>query len=213
MTSTQWLCDRHGKKYFWTVITFENSSSLPAWSQKSALIITSPWRWPVSLIPLFALFWQVIALSSSQYGKVLQYSDPSVIFVFLLVFCVATITQSFFISVFFSKANLAAACGGLIYFLLYLPHILCFAWDDVMSFPAKVAVVSLSPAWKCYCMIFRLGNSEIFLFWLFLPWCEAILTLVSVRQRYSWMSNNYSCAILFEVNIIKHLSMCLYAIN
>lgn len=85
-------------------------------------------------------------MSSFQYGKVLQYSDPSVIFVFLLVFCVATITQSFFISVFFSKANLAAACGGLIYFLLYLPHILCFAWDDFMTFPAKVAVVSLSPA-------------------------------------------------------------------
>uniref|UniRef100_A0A4W6E2P5 ABC transporter domain-containing protein n=1 Tax=Lates calcarifer TaxID=8187 RepID=A0A4W6E2P5_LATCA len=74
-----------------------------------------------------------------KYGKVLQYSDPSVIFVFLLVFCVATITQCFFISVFFSKANLAAACGGLIYFVLYLPHILCYAWRDVMGFGAKVA--------------------------------------------------------------------------
>ena len=76
----------------------------------------------------------------------LQYSDPSVIFVFLLVFCVATITQCFFISVFFSKANLAAACGGLIYFLLYLPHVLCFAWSDVMAFQAKVVVVSPSLA-------------------------------------------------------------------
>uniref|UniRef100_A0A671UT72 P-type phospholipid transporter n=1 Tax=Sparus aurata TaxID=8175 RepID=A0A671UT72_SPAAU len=74
-----------------------------------------------------------------KYGKVLQYSDPSVIFVFLLVFCLATITQCFFISVFFSKANLAAACGGLIYFVLYLPHVLCFAWSDVMGFGAKVA--------------------------------------------------------------------------
>ncbi|KAM9335582.1 phospholipid-transporting ATPase ABCA1 [Symphorus nematophorus] len=79
-----------------------------------------------------------------KYGKVLQYSDPSVIFVFLLVFCVATITQCFFISVFFSKANLAAACGGLIYFLLYLPHVLCFAWSDVMPFQAKVVVSLLS---------------------------------------------------------------------
>uniref|UniRef100_A0A7N6F6P8 P-type phospholipid transporter n=1 Tax=Anabas testudineus TaxID=64144 RepID=A0A7N6F6P8_ANATE len=78
-----------------------------------------------------------------KYGKVLQYSDPSVIFVFLLVFCLATISQCFFISVFFSKANLAAACGGLIYFVLYLPHVLCYAWRDVMSFRAKVAVVSL----------------------------------------------------------------------
>lgn len=74
----------------------------------------------------------------------LQYSDPSVILVFLLVFCLATITQCFFISVFFSKANLAAACGGLIYFVLYLPHVLCYAWSDVMGFPAKVAVVSPS---------------------------------------------------------------------
>uniref|UniRef100_A0A665XFV1 P-type phospholipid transporter n=1 Tax=Echeneis naucrates TaxID=173247 RepID=A0A665XFV1_ECHNA len=79
-----------------------------------------------------------------KYGKVLQYSDPSVIFVFLLVFCVATITQCFFISVFFSKANLAAACGGLIFFVLYLPHVLCYAWSDVMGFGAKVAVSLLS---------------------------------------------------------------------
>ncbi|XP_015239544.1 PREDICTED: retinal-specific ATP-binding cassette transporter-like, partial [Cyprinodon variegatus] len=75
-----------------------------------------------------------------KYGKVLQYSDPSVIFVFLLVFCLATISQCFLISVFFSKANLAAACGGLIFFLLYLPHSLCYAWRDVMGFGAKVAV-------------------------------------------------------------------------
>uniref|UniRef100_A0A8D3DU77 ABC transporter domain-containing protein n=1 Tax=Scophthalmus maximus TaxID=52904 RepID=A0A8D3DU77_SCOMX len=85
------------------------------------------------LSPIFRLF------LSTQYGQVLQYSDPSVIFVFLLVFCLTTITQCFFISVFFSKANLAAACGGLIYFVLYLPHILCYAWRDVMGFGAKVA--------------------------------------------------------------------------
>uniref|UniRef100_A0A8C8E3S8 ABC transporter domain-containing protein n=1 Tax=Oryzias sinensis TaxID=183150 RepID=A0A8C8E3S8_9TELE len=79
-----------------------------------------------------------------KYGKVLQYSDPSVVFVFLLVFCLSTISQCFLISVFFSKANLAAACGGLIYFLLYLPHVLCYAWRDVMGFEAKVGVSLLS---------------------------------------------------------------------
>ncbi|KAM3857848.1 phospholipid-transporting ATPase ABCA1 [Diretmus argenteus] len=94
----------------------------------------------------FALLTVPCALISVmvKYGKVLQYSDPSVIFVFLLVFCMATITQCFFISVFFSKANLAAACGGLIYFVLYLPHVLCYAWRDVMGFQAKVAVSLLS---------------------------------------------------------------------
>ncbi|XP_061566340.1 phospholipid-transporting ATPase ABCA1-like [Cololabis saira] len=86
-----------------------------------------------------------------KYGKVLQYSDPSVIFVFLLVFCLTTISQCFLISVFFSKANLAAACGGLIYFLLYLPHVLCYAWRDVMGFGTKVAVSLLS------CVAFGFG--------------------------------------------------------
>uniref|UniRef100_A0AAQ6A9B3 ABC transporter domain-containing protein n=1 Tax=Amphiprion ocellaris TaxID=80972 RepID=A0AAQ6A9B3_AMPOC len=86
----------------------------------------------------------IVLLTVPCYGKVLQYSDPSVIFVFLLVFCLATVTECFFISVFFSKANLAAACGGLIYFVLYLPHVLCYAWSDVMGFQAKVAVSLLS---------------------------------------------------------------------
>uniref|UniRef100_A0A8C6U8H6 P-type phospholipid transporter n=1 Tax=Neogobius melanostomus TaxID=47308 RepID=A0A8C6U8H6_9GOBI len=81
---------------------------------------------------------------SLKYGKVLQYSDPSVIFVFLLVFCLSTIAQCFFISVFFSKANLAAACGGLIYFVLYLPHVLCYAWREVMSFNLKILASLLS---------------------------------------------------------------------
>ncbi|MCI4394811.1 hypothetical protein PGIGA_G00173010 [Pangasianodon gigas] len=79
-----------------------------------------------------------------KYGKILRYSDPSVIFVFLLVFCIATVMQCFFISVFFSRANLAAACGGLIYFLLYLPHVLCYAWRDVMTFRTKLATSLLS---------------------------------------------------------------------
>ncbi|MEQ2211244.1 hypothetical protein XENOCAPTIV_014515 [Xenoophorus captivus] len=106
--------------------------------------------WAVSsLLPLaISAFLLTMTL---KYGKVLQYSDPSVIFVFLLVFCLATISQCFLISVFFSKANLAAACGGLIFFLLYLPHSLCYAWRDVMGFRAKLAVSLLS------CVAFGFG--------------------------------------------------------
>uniref|UniRef100_A0A8C6U9M4 ABC transporter domain-containing protein n=1 Tax=Neogobius melanostomus TaxID=47308 RepID=A0A8C6U9M4_9GOBI len=85
--------------------------------------------WGVSsFLPL--AFSSLLLALIMKYGKVLQYSDPSVIFVFLLVFCLSTIAQCFFISVFFSKANLAAACGGLIYFVLYLPHVLCYAWRE-----------------------------------------------------------------------------------
>ncbi|CAL8327347.1 unnamed protein product [Lota lota] len=79
-----------------------------------------------------------------KYGSVLFYSDPTLVFVFLLAFCTATVTQCFLISVFFSKANLAAACGGLLYFVLYLPYVLCYTWKDTMRFGAKVAVSLLS---------------------------------------------------------------------
>ncbi|KAM9719976.1 retinal-specific phospholipid-transporting ATPase ABCA4-like isoform 2-T2 [Menidia menidia] len=78
-------------------------------------------------------------------GKVLNYSDPVLVFFFLLTFTVATIMQCFLMSVFFNKANLAAACSGIIYFTLYLPHILCFAWQDRITKNMKLAASLLSP--------------------------------------------------------------------
>uniref|UniRef100_A0A672JQI2 P-type phospholipid transporter n=1 Tax=Salarias fasciatus TaxID=181472 RepID=A0A672JQI2_SALFA len=78
-------------------------------------------------------------------GKVLNYSDPVLVFFFLLTFTVATIMQCFLMSVFFNKANLAAACSGIIYFTLYLPHVLCFAWQDRITKNMKLAASLLSP--------------------------------------------------------------------
>jgi len=78
-----------------------------------------------------------------QGGKVLNYSDPILVFFFLLTFTIATIMQCFLMSVFFNKANLAAACSGIIYFTLYLPHILCFAWQDRITKNIKLAAVCL----------------------------------------------------------------------
>ncbi|XP_041125605.1 retinal-specific phospholipid-transporting ATPase ABCA4 [Polyodon spathula] len=78
-------------------------------------------------------------------GNVLHYSNPAIVFLFLLTFTVATIMQCFLMSVFFNKANLAAACSGIIYFTLYLPHILCFAWQDRITKNMKILVSLLSP--------------------------------------------------------------------
>ncbi|KAM4720611.1 retinal-specific phospholipid-transporting ATPase ABCA4 isoform 1-T1 [Rhinophrynus dorsalis] len=78
-------------------------------------------------------------------GGVLHYSNPLILFCFLMAFTIATIMQGFLMSVFFSKANLAAACSGVIYFTLYLPHILCFAWQDRMTFKLKTLASLLSP--------------------------------------------------------------------
>lgn len=50
--------------------------------------------------------------------------------------------QCFLISTLFSRANLAAACGGIIYFTLYLPYVLCVAWQDYVGFTIKIFAVS-----------------------------------------------------------------------
>uniref|UniRef100_A0A8C6VPK5 P-type phospholipid transporter n=1 Tax=Naja naja TaxID=35670 RepID=A0A8C6VPK5_NAJNA len=78
-------------------------------------------------------------------GNLLPYSDPVVIFVFLSLFGVVTISQCFLISTFFSRANIAAACGGIIYFILYLPYVLLEAWQNYVSFSVRVFTSLLSP--------------------------------------------------------------------
>uniref|UniRef100_A0A7N9AQU0 Phospholipid-transporting ATPase ABCA1-like n=1 Tax=Mastacembelus armatus TaxID=205130 RepID=A0A7N9AQU0_9TELE len=79
------------------------------------------------------------------WGDILPYSDATVVFFFLMAFATATIMQCFLISTFFSKANLAAACGGLIYFGLYLPYVLCVAWRDHLNTTHRVLASFLSP--------------------------------------------------------------------
>lgn len=54
-------------------------------------------------------------------GKVLAYSNPWILFLLLEIFAMATISFSFLISVWYSKARLAAACAGIIYILTYVP--------------------------------------------------------------------------------------------
>ncbi|KAM9280081.1 retinal-specific phospholipid-transporting ATPase ABCA4 [Cariama cristata] len=77
-------------------------------------------------------------------GQVLHYSSPLLFFLFLLTFTTATIMQCFLFSTFFSKANLAAACSGVIYFTLYLPHIVCFVWQDRVTVNLKILASLLS---------------------------------------------------------------------
>lgn len=84
----------------------------------------------------------VIGLLFIQKGNLMPYSDPSVMFVFLSVFAVVTIMLCFLITTLFSRANLAAACGGIIYFTLYLPYVLCEAWQNEIQLSHKVFAVS-----------------------------------------------------------------------
>ncbi|KAM9761903.1 phospholipid-transporting ATPase ABCA1 isoform 1-T1 [Menidia menidia] len=96
-----------------------------------------------SLIPFLISAALLIALL--KWGDILPYSDPAVVFFFLMAFATATIMQCFLISTFFSKANLASACGGLIYFSFYLPYVLCVAWRDHLNSTHRILASFLSP--------------------------------------------------------------------
>jgi len=73
-----------------------------------------------------------------------EYSDGFVLFLFLTVFTVATIIQCFMFSVFFSRANLAAACAAIFYFIGYLPYALVVQWEEYMRNWHKALAVSSS---------------------------------------------------------------------
>ncbi|XP_053285794.1 phospholipid-transporting ATPase ABCA1 [Pleuronectes platessa] len=100
--------------------------------------------WFISSVVPF-LVSAALLIAMLKCGDILPYSDPSVVFFFLMAFATATIMQCFLISTFFSKANLAAACGGLIYFSLYLPYVLCVAWRDRLTTTHRILASFLSP--------------------------------------------------------------------
>uniref|UniRef100_A0A8C2GCE9 P-type phospholipid transporter n=1 Tax=Cyprinus carpio TaxID=7962 RepID=A0A8C2GCE9_CYPCA len=110
-----------------------------------------------SLIPLLIS----AGLNVILMGNLLPYSDPAIVFLFLGSFAVVTIMQCFLISTAFARANLAAACGGIIYFTLYLPYVLCVAWQDYVGFTAKVIASLLSPvAFGFGCEYFALFEEQ-----------------------------------------------------
>uniref|UniRef100_A0A8D2Q0U7 P-type phospholipid transporter n=1 Tax=Zosterops lateralis melanops TaxID=1220523 RepID=A0A8D2Q0U7_ZOSLA len=112
-----------------------------------------------SLVPLLMSAGLLVLIL--KVGNLLPYSDPSVVFIFLSIFAVVTILQCFLISTVFSRANLAAACGGIVYFTLYLPYVLCVAWQDHINFSLKIFASLLSPvAFGFGCEYFALFEEQ-----------------------------------------------------
>uniref|UniRef100_A0A8C5ESK9 ATP-binding cassette, sub-family A (ABC1), member 2 n=1 Tax=Gouania willdenowi TaxID=441366 RepID=A0A8C5ESK9_GOUWI len=66
-----------------------------------------------------------------KYGRVLLHSDTFIIWLFLSIYAVATIMFCFLVSVIYSKAKLASACGGIIYFLSYVPYMYVAIREEV----------------------------------------------------------------------------------
>ena len=105
--------------------------------------LTDSIHWTAWFITSFVcMFLSIIVLVAVlKFGKILLHSDISLIIFVMSIFASASIAMAFLISVFFSKANISAACGGIIYFFTYLPYVVTVYFEDGMTFNYLSAVV------------------------------------------------------------------------
>ncbi|XP_004691780.1 PREDICTED: ATP-binding cassette sub-family A member 3-like [Condylura cristata] len=75
----------------------------------------------LSLYAIIILLICIIFFAKMEPKSVIQYSDPSLIFIFLLCFAIATIFFSFMVSTFFNKVNSAVAIGCFLFLATYFP--------------------------------------------------------------------------------------------
>lgn len=76
------------------------------------------------------------------FGQVFENSDFTVILLLLTLYATSTITFCFFVSTFFDSANTAAAAGGLLYFLAYVPSY----FAEQLSASDRTAACLLGPS-------------------------------------------------------------------
>lgn len=56
-----------------------------------------------------------------QYGRILPFTDVTLLMVILFLFSAACAAQCVYLSTLFSRANLATACTALLFFLMFIP--------------------------------------------------------------------------------------------
>ncbi len=90
------------------------------------------------LIPM-AIITIMLTVEFGSNGKMLNKSDPSLIFVFLVLYAISSIMYCFMISTLFYRANIAAAGGGISWFASYVPYFFISMYYDLFNTPQKTA--------------------------------------------------------------------------
>lgn len=98
------------------------------------------------LFLLISIFFVTVlfCVKVSEQGAVLTNSDPTLVFCFLTIFSISSISFSFMVSTFFSRANVAAAAGGFLYFFSYIPYFFISPRYDLMTHTQKLSSCLLS---------------------------------------------------------------------
>jgi len=81
----------------------------------------------------------MLSVSFGVNGKMLNQSDGFLVFIFLLLYIISTIMFSFLVSTFFYRANIAAAAGGILWFVTYIPYFFLAQSYNEMSRSSKIA--------------------------------------------------------------------------
>nr|XP_031526947.1 ATP-binding cassette sub-family A member 13 [Vicugna pacos] len=104
-------------------------------------------------VPFLAWFVEnmaVLALSSAALAIILKasgiftHSNAFIVFLFLLDFGVSVVMLSYFLSAFFSQANTAALCTGLVYMISFLPYIVLLVLHNQLSVAVQTLLCLLS---------------------------------------------------------------------
>ena len=90
------------------------------------------------LIPIILITIMITVRFGSNSGKILNQSNGTLVFVFLLLYGIASIMFCFFVSSLFYRSNIAAAGGGILWFLSYVPYFSIFQYYDKLSTTIKL---------------------------------------------------------------------------
>jgi ATP-binding cassette subfamily A (ABC1) protein 3 len=85
-----------------------------------------------------------ILITIATAGRVFEFMDPVILFIWLFLFCMAAIALCFLISAFFSRSKAAATLGTMIFFGSYFPYYAVS--EEETSFAAKQAMCIFAPA-------------------------------------------------------------------
>ncbi|XP_023584096.1 ATP-binding cassette sub-family A member 3-like [Trichechus manatus latirostris] len=112
---------------------------LRSWQLWSATFITFFLTLLVTIsLMTVSLFIKIVKL------PIIRYSDPALVFSFLLFYGITTVLFAFMLTTFFNKANMAIAVGGFIYFVSYLPYFVISPHYVGMPFRGKLFSCLLS---------------------------------------------------------------------
>ncbi|KAK3590747.1 hypothetical protein CHS0354_030987 [Potamilus streckersoni] len=86
----------------------------------------------------------LLTIKFTEKGNVLSLTDPTLFYVFLFCYSLSVIAFSFMVSTFFKKANTAAFCAGILFFLTFCVFYFLDKYYSTMTQSQKLAACLLS---------------------------------------------------------------------